>query len=444
MIFEPMETTPEHIESEKSLIATLCDPFNVNYAETLIGELQATDFMHPLHRDIWKAMVPLVATGTELNLPTIFAEMERQGSPFPFTDLVTVLADLGVGNPTYLVTLIKEASTRRRIQALAGRAGSRAGNPMEDLDSVIHDLMHGASNLSGELNDEDEFTAATVFTEYVNKGVALSPLGKRIGCFGLDGVDHYIEIPVAEPVVIGARPGCGKTALGIQISIESKLRYPDMRPYFVSLELTKPKLLARFAAYLSGSDARDWRTGSYGAHVGNLRMNEALMEDIHMSCPVQGTPWPKLEARIRRQVARNKVNLVVIDYFGYIGRAKIAAGSNAAYAYGEVMDGVTALAKDLNIALILLAQLKQPADLNVAKRPHEGQFADSDRPYRDSNVVVMLWRDKDGNTKIYNPKNRDGVPGKEWDLAFDGPSGRFSTTYRETAAPGQDYGEGWS
>ena len=64
-------------------------------------------------------------------------------------------------------------------------------------------------------------------------------------------------------------------------------------------------------------------------------------------------------------------------------------------------------------------------------------------PYRDCNVALMLWRDKDGNTKLFNPKNRDGVPGKEWDLDFDGKSGRFTSVVRETQ-PCIDYTDGWN
>lgn len=424
---------PEDVNSEASLIATIFAPENRDYAELHAQDLNPEDFIHPLHGQCWRSLRNILESGGELNVLGLNKDFERRNIShiYPFTTLVELLASDDVGSPSILIANIKEASTRRKLQRLANNLLNRAGDMTEDLDTVVQEVMHAASSLNGEIQDTDDFTGMNIMTDYVDKHVPMSPLTHKIGELGLESVDDVVEIPVAEPMVIGARPGCGKTAMGIQLVLESLRRRREVVPYFISLELTKPKLLARIAAYLTGTDSRDWRNGLYGRHAEKLFKDYPILEGLHMTCPRQGTPWPKLEAKIRRKVAKEGVNLVVIDYFGYIGRPKVGQGSNVAYAFGEVMDGITGLCKELNIAVVVLCQLKQPTD-GIGKRPNEGQFADSDRPYRDSNVVLMLYKDANGETHLYNPKNRDGVPGKEWDLKFDGASGRFSCPVRET------------
>jgi hypothetical protein len=121
---------------------------------------------------------------------------------------------------------------------------------------------------------------------------------------------------------------------------------------------------------------------------------------------------------IRHEVDRYGVQLVLLDQFDKIGRPSIQKGSSEAYAFGAVSTGIVGLTQELGIGFVLCCQLKGDAE---GREPTLADHADSDRPGKDSAVVLHLWRNKDNALKGKIQKNRDGSNvGRRLDLELLG------------------------
>ena len=436
-----MLETPRDLETERSLLATVCHPGYEDEALMISLELQEEDFFHPDTRMLYRAMKRCLEKGIELSALTLRDQLtdveQRQiDSQYPYPKIIDILQAEVVGTPKVLSDILIRKRQHRDIIRIGERVARDAANEASDPETLIRNAQDEMNHIVMRKAQHEISSGGEVYEwiKTMEPFASQKGLEGRVALSGLHQIDTSCIIPAGEPVIIGARPGCGKTALGaVQIPIES-IRRLKAKPLVVQLELTKRKFMARVMAYLTGTDSRNWRKGDYGEAIRGVYGHQETLDSLRAIYPPQGTPWPILEASIRKAVASYGCDFVVLDYFGYIGRPTVSRGSSEAYAFAKVMEGITSLSKSLDIGMIVLAQLKQESEMNKGKRPGEGSFADSDRPYRDSNIALMMWRDQEGLTHICNPKNRDGVPGQEWTLSFDGATGRFREMAREIEA----------
>lgn len=68
----------------------------------------------------------------------------------------------------------------------------------------------------------------------------------------------------------------------------------------------------------------------------------------------------------------------------------------------QVARGLKNLARDLNIPVIVLAQVVKGVESRDNKRPHAGDLANSDELTREADQILMLYRDE-----VYNDKSPD-------------------------------------
>lgn len=194
------------------------------------------------------------------------------------------------------------------------------------------------------------------------------------------------------------------------------------------MELTEERLKARFAAYLTGVQGRVWLDGSYTHDQANLLAeHQATLDRIRVISPDQGVPWPTLEAEIRLNIHKHGTNLVYLDYFGFIGVQKVK-DENTAYGFARVMAGITALAKNAQIGIVVLCQLTKDATARGSKKPSLQELADTDRPARDAALTIMLYQLQDGaQTWVSIAKNRNGSTAYDKMVSFDGATNRFQS-----------------
>lgn len=439
------ERIPHDIEAEVALLATLAAGWRQEQTYLILPDVEPDLFFVPQHRLVFAAIRNIVNKNQELNLISIKAEIDRAGMLNQVGDtngLVEILSSTEVSNPTQLVERLRDLRTRRQLLDIGYQLTqlSVSNENSSDLASEARDRLNRI--LSGTQTHES--TTALRALDYASESKPFYLAGRRY-CMGMTGIpefDQSIVIPAAEPVYLGARPGCGKTALAIQIAVES-VRTLGATPLIVSLELTEPKLMARLAAYLTRVPADTWRRGEYTKEdVDILRRKVDVLSQIHQIYPDQGTPWGRIESRIRRVIDKHKCDLILIDYFGFIGRPA-AKGNTEAYSFAAVSESITAFCKQTTTGCVILHQLKSDTDAARGRKPNLSDLSDSDRPARDAAIVMMLWRDLEGATWCTVPKNRDGVAGLDFRLSFDGQTGRFNWAPREARSEASTVGTLW-
>lgn len=427
---------PEDPESERSLLSTCCAPGAERKSLEVSAILHEKDFVVPSHRIVFSAMSKLAANDEEINSLSLKAEIEKAGKlnlVGGYPGLVELLMAEEVGNPAVLAEYIKEKSRLRQLIHSASELIRSAAEGVSPSSDLVTEHITKLADIASSNTRKESIPLSDIVVD-AKHGRPFSPHGcsSKVGCFGIEDLDHKCYIPIGEPTLIAARPGVGKTALAVQSAFKSAER--GAKVLFVSMELTEEKLKARFAAYLTGVGAEVWLAGEYSPfHADLLDKHRETLDSIRVISPDQGIPWSQLEADIRLNINKYGTNLVYIDYFGFIGLPKRDRGENKAYLYADIMTGITALCKNAQIGVVVLCQLTKDATARGSKKPTLTELADTDRPARDAALTLMLYQLQDGRqTWASIAKNRNGSADYDKMVEFDGATNRFNAIIHYT------------
>jgi replicative DNA helicase len=158
----------------------------------------------------------------------------------------------------------------------------------------------------------------------------------------------------------------------------------------------------------------------------------------------------QLRGKARRMKDRHGIEMLVIDYLQLLRSESAQAKDNRQNEVAEISRGIKALAKELSIPIIILAQLNRRSEENTRGRqePALHNLRESGAIEQDADVVLMLHRpdpekDEDGNEQQVGPvipysliiaKQRNG-PTDKIPILFHAPYTRFDDPVRhETRA----------
>lgn len=121
-------------------------------------------------------------------------------------------------------------------------------------------------------------------------------------------------------------------------------------------------------------------------------------------------------ARIRQQALSRGIQLAVIDYLGYMDLPK---GERQDLRVQEATRALKRLAKELQIPIVLIAQLNRGVEGRANRRPGMSDLRDSGAIEQDADLICLLHRedyyDKDshlaGFAELIVAKQRDGKTG---------------------------------
>jgi replicative DNA helicase len=251
----------------------------------------------------------------------------------------------------------------------------------------------------------------------------------------------------AEMIVIAARPSMGKTALAMNIAEHVAL--VEGKPVAVfSLEMSSQQLVQRLLCSRAKVNLQRVRNGflserdfpSLTAAASRLAAAKLFIDDS------PGLSIAELRAKARRLVASHQVQLLVIDYLQLLRSTSRRAQDNRQIEISEISGGIKSLAKELNIPIIVIAQLNRQPDARAKEggRPRLSDLRESGSIEQDADVVGLLVRpeyyetdeeakqEKAGEAELIIAKQRNGPTG-DVPLTFLKEYTRFENRAREHA-----------
>lgn len=260
---------------------------------------------------------------------------------------------------------------------------------------------------------------------------------------GLSGVDALLRggMRPGELVIVGARPGMGKTAWALQVA--NNVARQGKRVLVVSAEMTATALIRRASAEFAGIAAPliD-RRGPTGHPKLDAQRDEYLRlmreEMIHLPIYIDDTPRPSVAYMLDKAKRLGNIDLVIFDYLG-LANDGLGANASANDRMTKVSTDLMMMAKDLNIPVIALSQLNRSVEQQKPYIPSLSNLRDSGAIEQNAHIVMLLYRkqyyvsqgmlEDDGEEgdflDIYISKNREGANGMVR-TRFDGPT--FSIT----------------
>lgn len=239
-------------------------------------------------------------------------------------------------------------------------------------------------------------------------------------------------------IIIGARPGMGKTTLATCIGCNAANRSKVVGLF--SLEMDGLQVAQRIIAAASGVNMLKLRTGSLRtgpyeqvdelAHV--IRVGEQIKA---MPLFIDDTPGIRM-AQIRTRAARLRANmgrldLIIVDYAQLIGYPT-KAGENRTQALTDISKQLKEMARELQVPVIVLAQLSRETEKRQTKLPELSDLGETSAFEKDADIVGLLYRDE-----YYNPQDteRPGVADLIIKKHRNGPTGVLSFRFdKETTS----------
>lgn len=213
-----------------------------------------------------------------------------------------------------------------------------------------------------------------------------------------------------EMFVLAARPGIGKTSLGLNIISHVAIHGEKHRPVaFFSLEMTDRQIVRRLLCSEAGIPESAFWEGSFNDSDMSRITNAAAhirKAQIYID-PTGGLTISELRAKARRLKNEHDIQLIVVDYLQLMhADARLDSRQQEV---AEISGGIKKLAKDLDIPVLIMAQLNREIDKNVSAnaRPKLAHLRESGAIEQDADIVAFLHRNRDDSKNIADGASTD-------------------------------------
>ena len=297
------------------------------------------------------------------------------------------------------VELVREAAQIRRLVDLTERVSNAGLIPSADLQSLLAEAEEGLLEIrAGGFRAAGSDVRASLVPlmdrmrrERTRKGALL---GLPSGVDSLDAMTRGMQ--PGEVTVVGARSGIGKSSLMTQAAVANcQFQVPVM---IFSIEMSREQSIRRILAAISGVAFPRVRDPRYANDVDMealTRAGEAIASwPLHI-VDDSSISIEKLAARARLAIRRDGVKLVCVDYAQIVS----ASGRDERLRVAAVSRGMTRLAKDEGIPVMLLSQLARPDRSSPNRRPAMSDLRESSQLENDAHSIVLLHREWDDESK---------------------------------------------
>jgi len=431
---------PQSLDAEKGLLGSaLLLPTTLDDCAESIGP---EHFHLPAHRIIFETLLEMRNKSIPIDLISVTQTLEDRklleeiGGPAVVTDLLTFVPT--AANADYYREIIREKFLLRRVISVCTEFAARSYEEQGDVKVLLDEVESHVLKIG-----EDRFRATMPsMKNMVNEAISgIEDLIKNKG--GITGLSTGFGVldrmtsglHESEMFVIAARPSMGKTALAMNIA--EHVAIDAGKPVAVfSLEMSAQQLVQRLLCSRARVNARNLRDGFMPQRdMGNIRT--AATDLVRAKMFVDDTPGLsilELRAKARRIHNREGLSLIVIDYLGLLRSASRRAQENRQIEIQEISYGIKAMAKELKIPVIVLAQLNRNPEQRTGDskgRPRLSDLRESGSIEQDADVVGLLLREK---YYAEDEESRKEAAGKATLIIAkqrNGPTGEVPLTFLE-------------
>ena len=439
-------TPPNNLEAEKSVLGSvLLD--NEVYAN-LEGAIAAEHFYKEGHRKIWRSLERLFRRGEPMDLVTVVEDL-RQAGDLEAVGSVAYLIGLtdGVATAAYAesyANIVREKAVLRDLIGASGRILQSAyeqAAPLEQLldqaESAVFEISSSKRRSFFEGMPQLVSDTFAQINEHFNNPDPVT--GTRMGFKELDSLTSGLQPSSLN--VLAARPSMGKTAFALTIAQNVALREKRAVGIF-SLEMSGVQLVTRMLCSEARVDMSRVRSGQLSdrdfqrlADTAGRMAEAPIYIDDHADLTVM-----ELRSRSRRLMAEHDLGLIVIDYLQLMSGNSRSQSENRQQEISNISRGLKALARELDIPVLVLSQLSRAVESRPNKRPMLSDLRESGAIEQDADLVMFIYRDeyydphseKQGIAEIIIGKQRNGPVG-QLDLQFHNAHVRFNDLARSSA-----------
>lgn len=403
-------------------------------AVDMVDFLTVDDFTGMQHKAIASTIFGLAKAGKETDVISVFEELRDKNllQTAGGMEYLHALA-MSIGSAAVIKThasIVHSKSAKRSISSVLNLCSERLKT--DDSMAVVEEVISSLEKISTSTEADAEPVGVNDCLIEVVADIEAKKFGenKNLIPTGIDSIDRFFNggFERGTVVTIGARPSMGKTALAMTIGASMAKKHSVT---VFSMEMSKRDLTRRTLANIANvplswmNDKSDGENDSYWAAL------TAGMEDYSTRKLWIDERSQLSINQIRKTCKKSKrktgLDVVIVDYLTLMN-IPVGAGSNRAQAIGDITNGLKAMAKQLNVVLILLHQLNRGLTDRNDKRPTMADLKDSGAIEQDSDIVLLLHSEE--YYAIDDKANHVGHYEMIVDKFRNGEKGIFNMTFR--------------
>lgn len=397
---------PHDIEAEKCLIGSIL------FMPSALDEIGATvavdDFYVMTHQRLWKAIENLHRRSCPAIDPVIVAEELTKMNSLEFVGGIPAIIEILNAVPhashvRYYAAIVKQNAFRRSVIGTARETLKHAYDKSYEISDVASRTISSIENVLGKGQNDARSLSDVVASLRIRQKNPLPPLST-----GLRDLDDKLKgfgmatggLRPTQLIIVGARPAMGKTSFVVGlIEAASESKVPSL---ILTLEMDGEDIADRI-------DRTDRERLAAMAKRENIFIEDRKFE------------IEAIVATIRQEHRRKGVKFVAIDYLGLIEMDGVQKDSDK---ISRLTRRMKLLAKELQMPIVLAAQLNRDLEKRDNKRPQLSDVRGSGTIEQDADVVLFLYRHE-----VYVPEEKQGLAEVIVAKQRNGPTGIVEVGY---------------
>ncbi|MEW6088641.1 MAG: replicative DNA helicase [bacterium] len=407
-----LEKLPQNIEAEQAVIGSMIlDPEAVGKVVEILKE---NDFYRSSHKKIFSAVLELFEQNQPVDLIILTENLRKKnlleeigGAAY----LTVILENTDTtANVEHHAKIVKEKSTLRELIKAAGHIMSESISDEKEADSILENAERLILDVSKEkikqgfvpVKDILKGTFDNIEKLYHRKEYVT---GLSTGFPKFDMLTAGLH--KGDLIIVAGRPSMGKTSLCLtmaqNIAVEQKIPVA-----IFSLEMSRDQLVQRLLCAEARVNAHDVRSGfiresdwpKLTIAGGKLAESPIFIDDSSMVSDLE------MRIKSRRLASLQNIGLIIVDYLQLMQSARRV--ENRQQEITNICRSLKALAKELNVPVMVLSQLSRAVESRGDHIPQLADLRESGSIEQDADLVVFIYREE-----YYQDKNAPPSPESE-------------------------------
>ncbi|MBO7697630.1 MAG: replicative DNA helicase, partial [Erysipelotrichaceae bacterium] len=408
------KSMPYSIEAEESLLGNIM-LYPDALRQCIDAGLAADDFYLSKHQSIFNIMSSMYENKEKVDTVSLSTKLKDFGiyDKIGGIDYLMQLANATISatNTREYISIIRNKSLARKDIKVGEEISNDAYDGSVSIDEMLENVEKKVIDVTRSNTSSDFYTGEQIFDSTIKHIEAIQEAGSDIT--GVRTLYNDLDRMTAgfqkgDLIILAARPSMGKTALALNVAVNSASVNPGSVAIF-SLEMPAEQVAIRIMAAKSKVEIQKLRTGKLNDEEWS-RLNEASQQLKKQNFFIDDTPGIKVSemyAKARKLAQDENLYMIVVDYIQLIQAT--GKSDSRQQEVSEISRRLKAMARELNVPVIALSQLSRGVESRQDKRPMLSDLRESGALEQDADLVLFLYRDAYYNHEENSNEEREDV-----------------------------------
>ena len=391
---------PHDIAAEEAVIGSLL--IDSDSFLDISHLIRPDDFYRDRNRLCFGACAELFRRGEAIEQVTVARELHRTdqlenaGGMAYLSHLVSTTPTSSHAN--YYGQLVYNTSTMRRLIDAASNISAIGYRDSDDVENTLRQAEDVLFSVRTRRSERGFIPLRQIYDQFLEERASIvDPMDDTAPVLtGYNDLDELLGgMQRSDLLILGARPGLGKSALAVNVSINAARQGSSVGIF--SLEMSREQLALRILSGDAEVDAHRLRLGLNTEaeeqriidSIGNLSELPVFVDDT----PFQGIPEMRSKTR-RLSLSPEGLDLLIVDYLQLVqGQVRPRGGENRVQEISEISRSLKGMARDLRIPIITCSQLSRVVEGRPGHRPLLSDLRDSGSIEQDADIVMFIYRE---------------------------------------------------